>query len=363
MFDNSKEYIPISSSIFFEGMFIKCDIYYKVKNDYIFVFQGAVLSAQVIQKLKKIEFTYGSLYVNKAYIDSLVSQHDTYLLVRAKLEATSEYTKINQETRSLFDYILNNDTIPKNIAIDVSKSIVDKVETIDASIIIQLINHVRTSDEYLYSHSTNVAFINGLMGKWLKLSEADTYTLVLIGLLHDIGKIKVPLEILNKPGVLTHDEFEIIKLHPVHSYEMLIMSGETNDVILKAVRGHHEKMNGTGYPDGLNSENISLFARITTISDIYDAMITKRVYKDFHSPFEILCEFSKGKFSNLDMSLVNTFLENMPMELLGKNVLLSNGEIGTVVYISKTAFCYPMVKVNQEIIQTNDIIKCISMCE
>jgi HD-GYP domain-containing protein (c-di-GMP phosphodiesterase class II) len=124
---------------------------------------------------------------------------------------------------------------------------------------------------------------------------------------------------------------------------------------------HHEKLNGTGYPNGIKLDQLSLFARVTAVSDVYDAMVAKRPYKDRNSPFKILAEFALHKFSHLDISIVNIFLEKMPAALAGKNVLLSDGRIAKIVYINPHNFTYPIVEIEGNLISTSPDLECVSM--
>jgi len=353
----------IDSSIFFEGMFISTDLYSKFKNNYVLVVKSTLLTKKVLEKIKQLETTYGDLYVPDEFYERLVGQNEQYNAILKKLEFDTNYRAITEKTNNIMKDIMSHDTVSLEAVNIVSKVILNKLFTIDAAVIIQVLNSVRTSDEYLYSHCTNVGLLNGLIGKWLGYDENEINTLIASGLMHDIGKLKISPEILNKPARLTKREFEVIKTHPVHSFNMLIKSGEVNRDILAAARNHHEKIGGTGYPDGLKGSEIARSARITSVSDIYDAMITRRVYKEAHSPFEILEQFSKGSFTDLDIDIVSTFLKNMPNELLGKSVLLSNGLIGKVSYIDPDDFRYPIVTTaSGQVIATDAGTKCICMC-
>lgn len=149
-------------------------------------------------------------------------------------------------------------------------------------------------DENLQRHSLNVAFTNGVIGQWLKLPEPVIKKLVCAGLVHDIGKTKIPEEILNAPRRLTEEEFEIIKAHPVYSYELLW--DNVDEDIRLAARHHHERLDGKGYPDQIAGDEISLLARITAISDVYDAMISQRSYKESMIPFDVLEKFKRANF-------------------------------------------------------------------
>lgn len=357
-----EDYKKFNSMLLCEGRMIDYNIYYKKGNDFVLAFSNKVLTTPIINRLQRLELTYHGLYVdnvNDNYSKSLI--HNGKQTKQYKKEKAVYETALDS-CKDIIDLAYKNKTISMNDTNDVSNHIKYHVIDSDVTHIVQFINNIRTEDKYLFTHSTNVAYLNGVMGKWLKFSEESIQKLILIGLLHDIGKIMVPKEILNKPGVLTKEEFDIIKLHPIYSFQILVKSGVVDLDTLLAVRGHHEKNNGTGYPDGLSMDRLSIYTRITTISDIYDAMVAKRVYKKAHTPFEILDIFSRGRFSNLDTKLVNVFITNMPKELTGKEVALSNGEIGIIHYINSSDFSHPFVKVGNKIIQTNKDLKCLYIC-
>lgn len=355
-------FMSVDSSKFFEGMFVSTDLYCRYKNNFVLVFKSSLLTQKLILKIKHLEYTYGNLYVEKEHYQKIIDQFEQYENILKRLEFDTNYKSLKDKAANILDSVAANDTVPSEASSITTKIISDKLQGLDAATIFQVLNSVRDIDEYLYTHSINVAFLNGLIGRWLELSNNEILSLIKGGLLHDIGKLKIPREILDKPDKLTPEEFEIVKKHPVYSYEMLINSGEINPDVLSAARNHHEKTNGSGYPDGLQFENISRAARITAVSDIYDAMVTRHSYKEAHSPFEILEEFAKGSFTNLDIDIVNTFLTHMPLELMGKSVLLSNGAIAKVAYIDPDDFSHPIVQLGPKVIQTDDTLKCVCMC-
>jgi HD-GYP domain-containing protein (c-di-GMP phosphodiesterase class II) len=206
-----------------------------------------------------------------------------------------------------------------------------------------------------------VAIINGLMGKWLGLSEEETEELVLLGLVHDVGKTKIPADILNSPNKLSNSEAELLKKHAIYSYEMLGKSGRFGDAVKKGARHHHEAMNGTGYPDGLKADDIPFYSRITAVSEAYDEMVSERAYKSAQSPFKVLVEMRAEQFSGLDIRLVKLFTEKMPQELVGKLFVMSNGAVGVVRHINNLNIEYPVVEVSGEVIQTNKDLHCVTM--
>jgi HD-GYP domain-containing protein (c-di-GMP phosphodiesterase class II) len=203
--------------------------------------------------------------------------------------------------------------------------------------------------------------INGLMGKWLKLEQEDINNLVMLGLIHDVGKTKISEEIMNTPGMLPNEDFESVKKHAQLSYDILKNNNNFDKSICQAALHHHERMNGSGYPGALTAEAIPVYARITAVSDVYDAMISKRSYKSAQSPFMVLRQLKEERFWGLDIRFVNVFTEYMPKELLGKSVLMSNGMAGIVKHINDRNIEYPIVEVNGEVITTDRDLYCLSM--
>ena len=359
----TNEYSIISSFDLMEGMAIPYELYYRSNGNFNIALRNSSLSKLSLIQLQKLEMTYGNLFVKTSNYVNLQKIIKVFTENKKYTEFLNTLNGIRSNVNVIIDNAFKSKTIDKEASETVSFNIKNTVISFNASQIIQAITNVRDGNKYLYNHSIHVAFLNGLMGKWLNLDEEQMQKLVKIGFLHDIGKSKIPEGILDKPGPLTDEEFKIIKLHPIYSFSMLINSGEKDKDVLIAVRGHHEKTNGTGYPDGLTYERLSLYARITTISDIYDAMVSKRVYKDAQSPFEVLDEFSRGRFSNLDTRLINIFLQNMPSELLGRKVILSDGRIGIVAYVNQNNYAFPLVNIDGEIIQTTEKLKCLCVCD
>jgi HD-GYP domain-containing protein (c-di-GMP phosphodiesterase class II) len=197
------------------------------------------------------------------------------------------------------------------------------------------------------------------MAKWLRYDKKRHDELVKTGLLHDIGKLLIPPEVLNKPARLTPDEFAMIKKHSVFSFEMLVNSGIREKALLLGVLQHHEKLNGSGYPYGLAAKDITDFARITSISDIYDAMIAKRAYKDAQSPFVILENFAEEGYSMLDIKLVKLFIDCMIGELKGKFMVLSDGSVAKVVMVNERHLRFPMMELEDgTVISTSPELFC-----
>ncbi len=214
--------------------------------------------------------------------------------------------------------------------------------------IIRCVNQVRSVHEYTYYHCINVSMISKLIGEWIKLGKAEQNLLAQAGMLHDIGKVKIPLSILNKPDALNDDELLIMKTHPILSYRLIENIPHINEDVKKAVLMHHERCDGSGYPVGLKREKIPLFAKILSIADIFDAMTSKRPYKKMSSPFTVFQMFEDYSFGILDSAILSSFLSNITSYYIGEKVLLSNNETGEIIYINPMRFSQPVLKMEDK---------------
>ena len=212
-----------------------------------------------------------------------------------------------------------------------------------------MLHSLRHHGDMTYAHSVNVALIASIIGQWLHYSEEDIKVLSLCGLLHDIGKVAIDEAILNKPGKLTPEEFEIVKGHVKAGYDR-IKDADIDVRIKEACLLHHEKCDGSGYPFGLKSNQISDFAKIVAIADIYDAMTANRVYRGAVCPFEVIHIIEKDAFSKLDPAFALPFLKNVVSSYIHTNVKLSNGLLGEVILINDRDFSRPIVKCGDQFI-------------
>lgn len=212
-----------------------------------------------------------------------------------------------------------------------------------------MLHNMPAHDDSIFEHSMNVALISATIGKWLNLSEGEIHNLLLAGVLHDIGKIAIPTELLNKSGRLTDEEFAIIKSHPKQSYE-LIRNIPLDIKIKEACLLHHERCDGSGYPFGVSGNKISSYAKVLAIADVYDAMTSPRSYRQALSPFKAIQIFEQEGLYKYDPKFIMTFLENIGSSYTHNNVLLSDGRKGEIVMLNKLALSKPMVKCGNEFI-------------
>lgn len=176
-------------------------------------------------------------------------------------------------------------------------------------LIIMILRLIKKSDPYTFFHSKNVAYYSVELGKALNLSKKDCFSLYIGGLIHDVGKIKIPEEILNKPSPLTSEEYNIIKTHPEQGYEMLKnVPLFEKDEVLNVIRYHHERFDGEGYPAQLKGNQIPIAARIIAVADSFDAMTTNRVYRKRLDLEDAINEIEKGKGTQFDPYVAETFL-------------------------------------------------------
>jgi response regulator RpfG family c-di-GMP phosphodiesterase len=189
---------------------------------------------------------------------------------------------------------------------------------------------LRSYDNYTHAHSVNVAVICGVIGMGLQLEGREIRELVMAALLHDLGKLTIPLEILNKPGRLTQEEFAIIKSHPEKSYEMIKNRWDIPSSVKAAVRYHHKNVDGSGYPEGVETEAQSLYTKILHVADVYDALISRRPYKAPYSPYEVSEYLMGGCGIMFDFNIVKALLAHVPLYPKGTMVKLSDDREGVI---------------------------------
>lgn len=203
---------------------------------------------------------------------------------------------------------------------------------------------LRSYDDYTYAHSVNVATICGVIGMGLCLSEKDLTHLVLAALLHDLGKLLIPPEILKKPGRLTQEEYQIMKTHAIKSYELISERWDISAKVKTAVLYHHENVDGSGYPKGLEWEQHTLFTRILHVADVYDALTSNRPYKNSYSPCEASEYLMGGCGTLFDKEIVEQLINYVPLYPKGMQIKLTDGRSGIIYENGGEHNLRPMVR-------------------
>ncbi len=317
---------------------------------HILVARGAELDEYVINSMIKLGIM--TVYIQEGEPDSEEEESGLQISDKAKQNIEKLYTEdrskvtldesVRKRVAEGIQYIYS-DTSSDELANTTTNIADDLMSAINANDAIAIdISALKTSDEYTFKHSVDVATIAMIIAKKQGLSQEEIREIGVTGLLHDVGKTKVPLEILNKPGKLTDDEFAVMKQHSVFSYNIVKENKEFSPNVCLGVLQHHEKINGRGYPLGLNEKEISPYAKILSVADIYDALVTERPYKAAYSQRDAV-EMIMSMTMELDMTAMKSFLESMILYPVGSIVELSNGEKAKVVRNSPYYILRPTV--------------------
>jgi HD-GYP domain-containing protein (c-di-GMP phosphodiesterase class II) len=280
-----------------------------------------LLSGFVIKPiyLRKLEaFGVKKVYVEEGHFEPIEEfiEERVYNHAVATIKSIFTMTKSNWET----DISVIRDTVS-----DILCRVIE-----NETVMLQLTG-IKDIDDYTFLHSVDVCIYSLILGKRLGYGNEQLMTLGMGAILHDIGKCKVSLDILQKPARLTDEEFYQMKLHTVYGCDIIKHSYRMGTKIANVAFQHHEKWNGTGYPMGISANDIDPFARIVSLTDVYDALTSDRVYKKRELP-HIAAEYIKQNSGLLfDPFIVDLFLESIAVYGAGTLVLLSTGEVGSVV--------------------------------
>lgn len=245
--------------------------------------------------------------------------------------------------RQLEEFVYNNRPMDFDALLNSVKSLITPGQTIIQYF--DMLHNLRSSDDSVYGHSLNVAMISRVLGKWLKWSPSDLDNLVIAGLLHDIGKITIPPEILNKEGKLTDEEFEQIRWHPRAGYE-LIRDLKIDSRIKKAVLQHHERCDGSGYPMKATEIMLDDFAMVIAIADVYDAMTAARKYRAPLCPFQVIREFEHDGYHKYNTEYLLTFLRHIATTYQNNRVILSDGQAAKIILLNQNSLSTPLVQLD-----------------
>ncbi len=204
---------------------------------------------------------------------------------------------------------------------------------------------LKTADDYTYMHSVAVCALMVALARQLDLDEPSTRAAGMAGLLHDLGKAVLPMEVLNKPGKLTDEEFRIVKSHPVEGHRMLVEGGAVGEIPLDVCLHHHEKVDGSGYPKGLKDAEISLYAKMGAVCDVYDAITSNRPYKAGWDPAESIRKMAEWSNGHFDARIFQAFAKSIGIYPIGSLVRLASGRLGIVVDQTEKSLLMPKVRV------------------
>lgn len=222
-------------------------------------------------------------------------------------------------------------------------------EVIEHQELVIPISQLQKHNDYTFTHSLNVTVIALLLGKYLNLNEKNLVALGMGAMFHDLGKLSIPLDILDKPGKLTDPEFQIMKQHPLFAQEILDENTNLSDQIKNVVAQHHEKTNGTGYPLGITHRNMDCLSCVVAVADVYDALTSNRSYRQAMPVAEAL-EYLMGNAGlTLDERVVIAFVRHLSPYQVGEEVLLSTGDYARITGINPIIPFRPVVTIEGDL--------------
>lgn len=280
---------------------------------------GTKLSRLYIEKLKKVGVVY--IYVEDERLDD-IQEEDKKLLELKNLTMKN----MSQVVKNISS---NSSHQSAKESLKMVESLIDYI--IEMKDVNKFIYNIQSYDNYTYEHSIDTGIMATFLGGKMNLKENELRDLGVGAVLHDIGKTKVPISIIGKKGPLTSEEYDEIKRHPIYGKEMLEKNFKISNDVIRTVVEHHERVDGTGYPYGLNGYQISKFAKITSICDVYDSVMSNRSYREKFSPNDAYELILSGNGTMFDNKFLEGFRNTFSIYPLGVCVRLSNGIEGYVI--------------------------------
>ncbi len=332
------------------GMTIAEDVY---RESQLLIPKGTVVDNEVLNILRYSSIVSVAVYgkdTSQKKTSSVSVPEKTHSEQIRESKSFKEFEENFHETTETFSYTLN-DIASRNKDVDID-ILFDSANEIMAGgtntyQLMDILSNIRYFDDSTYAHSLNVAMLANILGRWLHMEEHDLKLLTVAGMLHDIGKVLIPPEIIKKPGPLTKEEFEIVKQHSLKGYKLL-KGKNVDENICQAALLHHEKCDGSGYPLGLKGDRINELAKLITIVDIYEAMTANRCYREGICPFAVIRMYEEEGYSKYDPKYLLPFLQGISDTYLHNTVLLNDGRKGEIILTNKTAISRPGLLVNGE---------------
>ena len=328
-------FVPVSGLM--EGMVVGKSLY--DINRQLLLGKGRVIQKSYIERIEKLG--YQGIYVDDDISKDIEVKDIISDELRMKAVQVVKDIFINTSFNSYEDKKILSGKIQqtKELVANIIEEIIENNDSM-----VNLID-LKFFDDYTFFHSVNVTVLSVLVGVEMGLDREELYNLGLGALLHDIGKMFIDKEILNKPGKLTVDEYEQIKDHPKFGYNYLKETYEIPVSSYVAVLQHHEKFDGTGYPNNRDKDMIGVYGRIIGVTDVYDALISKRPYREALLPSEAMEYIMANGGIMFDVSITKIFARKVAPFPVGTYVKLSNGFIGIVVENYEEVCMRPKVKI------------------
>ena len=321
-----------------------------------FLNEGAVLTLRVIQTLQMWGFRYVDIREEVAEV-AKVAQDDFSVETETPGQVVEEKSKVPpgfqayyQAAVQIFKMNLGRARFVKDgfevkdIRQMVSECVLPLIE--DAAVMdnLQMVSH---TEDYLYHHSVDVGILSGCIGMWMGRPFREIEEIILGAMLHDVGKTLIPLKVLNKPDVLTEEERNLVRFHSIRGYKFLKQNTELPRSLLLCALQHHERMDGSGYPLSVQADKIHPYAKIIAVADVFDAMTSARNYGRRATPYEAVEVLRGERVSKLDGQVCSIFIDKLCQQFVGDVVELSDGRRGEVVFLNQFDSTRPMVRTSE----------------
>lgn len=279
-------------------------------------------------------------------ISEIASIKKTVMQVSIEEELSSA-KKVHSKAKKVVISMFSDVRMGNALEIEEAESLVDEINQSmerNPSALLSLIR-LKNIDEYTYLHSVAVCMLMVALGRQLGLSGDQLKQAGTAGLLHDIGKMAIPNEVLNKPGKLTDEEFSIVRSHPQRGWEILKSCYQVKESALDVCLHHHERIDGQGYPEKLSGDALTMFARMGAICDVYDAISSARCYKKAWEPAEAIRKMASWKNGHFDETIFHAFVKTIGIYPSGTLLKLKSGRLGVVIEQSKKNLTTPIIKI------------------
>ncbi|MCY6371450.1 HD-GYP domain-containing protein [Clostridium ganghwense] len=307
--------------------------------------KGIQLDKKLIETLKKHEIIY--IYIEDHISEGIEINDVVDDVIRIKAISTM---------KRIFDMAMYQNRGKEKldwIPFKLQKEVGDAIENILNNIsengnVLYSMTELMGTDMYTYKHSVNVAILSILTAKSLGIKKEQIKYIAMGGLLHDIGKIKIPPDILNKSEELTEEEINIINKHPKDGYEMVKQDISLSYITKDIIYSHHELLDGSGYPRGLKDDEISLYSKIITICDKFDSMTSDKINRAKIPIYKALEILTAQCHEKIDKDVYSKFVENIAVYPIGTGVLLEDGRKGIVMDIHRSCPDRPIIKIVED---------------
>ncbi|RKQ29611.1 HD-GYP domain-containing protein [Oceanobacillus halophilus] len=313
------------------------------ENGVVLISSGMSLTDKVIRRLINYGITYVYIEDERTkdiYVESLIPDK---LRTEATRTIKDTFTEIKKQGIMEKSYIL--DKKGKEL-MDVVKKLTEEIKNNDQSL--SMLTDIFLTDNYIFQHSLNVAIYSLAIGVNLNFTNKKLMDIGIGSLLHDVGKIFIEQDILQKPDRLSDEEFEIVKNHTVLGYRFLSKNGGVPSVVAHCAYEHHERLDGSGYPRGLVGNELHTYAKVIGVADVFDAVTSNRVYRDAMLPHEGLEILYAGAVHLFDKEMVEAFKKSIVVFPIGLSVELSDGRKGVVARQNQHLCDRPVIRVVKE---------------